>query len=1778
MGEELRLQVLRAQVEYDDNVGPVLQRFNEFNSAISTNLSRLGQYKTEVTDFKSAMTLAFEAPKRSMRDFFSLWRVGADQIKQGGPAVATGLSGIFLALRNIAERVPGLKGVANGFSFIARAAKTASTHFSNLRLRAQGLDGDFKVLIRSMSDVADTMRTQVEALRMQHAQELRTARGLIAEQRAKIKLWKAEGRAIEDIRQEQLKLTNMRLEYLKMSDEHKVQAGILRNVQLHANQANQAMRRLNNTIMTGAGDGKKQIADMERSLRNMRQEMGRAEKAGLDIRGVTASYDELSIQLGVAKQKAEELRQSKEKLSRTTKKVGASVKTTTTYMQGMSSSFMMVSSSLSTISPQLSSIVMTVNRFGGAFVRQMTMAGNTAEEMAMKVQAGMMLVKGSLIAAGIAAAAFIKKTGLLASEVTTLEITMRQVARNVALKAGADVQKFVAYVDQIPESLKGITTREALQATTSFLRGVPQLLPRIQELAKAAKDFGVTVADMSSSEVFGRFNTFIQSGNTALLKRLNIVTTANQMHERWADRNDVVAKSMTAQQKIMARFEGIMEEVAMTSGVYEEAMQSAGKQLSSMSRLTEEAALVMGTRFEPMIAKIIFGVNKLLTWFVELPPAVHDVLGAIVQATAIFGALVGLVTVAGPALRLLVPAIKMVGKAIATSLPQLLAIGAAIGVVILAVKLFRRAWEENFGGIRDAIQTFVGIFKVAIEPLMAQFRRFQSLFGEIFGDLSEILVTLLIPAFEWLARVVYRVTGIMVRAMQTIQDVSVGSIGVVAELLMGLRSLLSDNGEAAQHFEDALVTALTVIAYTFQKTIAKAAVWGWNLIVTFANNIYKGAQAVLVQVMKWVGNLISRFWSGRSPPKEGPLRYIEKWAKGVMETYLRAFGLADFGILRDVMAPIQQALQDAVRAGTLREADMIPTLRNVRTQMAELIKDFRETGQINEEIFTSISDALGEGSEDLTEYIRRVLEHQSAMENLKRVQEEVAQAQKTGFVPADLRKQLEAAEEEAEKTKEAVSWQREFIAATRETVDMQLRQLELLERMAEAMEKVAGVGKGEEGVTPEEPLKLEFPEIEEIDTESARESIGGLSQEFLDMRDKVQKAYDAFKAWLDLPWDEKLSTIVSWFSDLTGIDWQPLIDGIAELDLQKISDWIEDVTGFNPLQWAQDTFGTAWDWIVEKTTWLYNQLIGESLIPDLVSGINDEFAKITAFSWFQEKFDRFYEWWTEVSELLKKSFSDFVEVWGGPLADFLSRFNVIKEIFTGIEESTAMDRVTPVDQPGIGFTMGEVEPTSELMDSLGELGRSLAGLRDAFAELWEALLPVRNILATVFVSVLAVLGATLAGIVDTISILVRTVIDIAPKIINVFSSVVRYVTGLMKLGSALLTLLFGDPEEAKRLFDEGVALILGGMEDFVTSLIDLAGTIAIAIAEAAGQLFITFADTIANLVIDVLENFGIIDEETAEIWRRFVGEITGNLQEALDNVIEQFTMWKDDAIETFNALVDLAKEIWNGLFGEDGYIMAKLKEWAPFVIGVILGVAEDLGEAWDGIKKKAEEIWSDLFGEDGSIRTWVENAVDDVIRFVTGLWEALVGRSLFQDIRDDIAGIWDEIFGEEGFIRTQIADAIQAIIDFGQEIWDAGAGLINSLFAGIKSAWEAGGEVLGKAWSWFKDQLPGSEPKDPNSPFANLETKGAAVMEGLLRGMASVDVSGAVMAQLAGMVGGMAQSSTSIQNNRNYMFQEGAFTGAFPNVTGAEDGAGFLTQLDKKVEKNRAFSWIGGSG
>ncbi len=162
--------------------------------------------------------------------------------------------------------------------------------------------------------------------------------------------------------------------------------------------------------------------------------------------------------------------------------------------------------------------------------------------------------------------------------------------------------------------------------------------------------------------------------------------------------------------------------------------------------------------------------------------------------------------------------------------------------------------------------------------------------------------------------------------------------------------------------------------------------WGARIVGSFAEGMARGISAV-VSIAKAIGRVISLFFEAHSPPKMGVLSNIDKWGKGLMDTYLKGFLNADWDILSTVGSFIREGLDYLVSLGEMSGEAMGEALLNARSAIAQVIETFNRTGQIAEDVLSRIADNLGDIAPDIQRLIRLWLQYNQTQKELKALEE-----------------------------------------------------------------------------------------------------------------------------------------------------------------------------------------------------------------------------------------------------------------------------------------------------------------------------------------------------------------------------------------------------------------------------------------------------------------------------------------------------------------------------------------------------------------------------------------------------------------------------------------------------------------------------------------------------------------------------------------------------------------------------------------------------------------------
>ena len=192
--------------------------------------------------------------------------------------------------------------------------------------------------------------------------------------------------------------------------------------------------------------------------------------------------------------------------------------------------------------------------------------------------------------------------------------------------------------------------------------------------------------------------------------------------------------------------------------------------------------------------------------------------------------------------------------------------------------------------------------------------------------------------------------------------------------------------------------------------LSSAFSWGANLVIQMANGIIETAATAIVQAATYVSELIASMWRGNSPPPKGPLSTIDKWGANLVDTFGDSFTTSNASFIKEASVPIKKFFEDMYGSNKTYKAPY----EAFKTDFRSLVEEISSTGQINNTVFDSMISKLGEGNDEMKEYVTLQLKSRQASKQLYDLEKEFSAAVKAGNVTPELMRRLNAARTQSE--------------------------------------------------------------------------------------------------------------------------------------------------------------------------------------------------------------------------------------------------------------------------------------------------------------------------------------------------------------------------------------------------------------------------------------------------------------------------------------------------------------------------------------------------------------------------------------------------------------------------------------------------------------------------------------------------------------------------------------------------------------------------------------------
>lgn len=201
---------------------------------------------------------------------------------------------------------------------------------------------------------------------------------------------------------------------------------------------------------------------------------------------------------------------------------------------------------------------------------------------------------------------FVKGLADAAARAEVLQTVMFQVGLNAGIST--------AKLDQMDKAVQklGITASASRESITRAIQAdIP--LESITKLARGAQDAAV-ILGTDSSTAFDRLVTAIQTQNTLMLRHMGIVLQAQSAYDRFAQTIGKSGGQLTTYQRTVAFTNATLAELAKIEGTYEAAMGNTGKQLTTLTRLTQTLKENLGSALLPAYSAIVVELTNVLKY------------------------------------------------------------------------------------------------------------------------------------------------------------------------------------------------------------------------------------------------------------------------------------------------------------------------------------------------------------------------------------------------------------------------------------------------------------------------------------------------------------------------------------------------------------------------------------------------------------------------------------------------------------------------------------------------------------------------------------------------------------------------------------------------------------------------------------------------------------------------------------------------------------------------------------------------------------------------------------------------------------------------------------------------------------------------------------------------------------------------------------------------------------------------------------------------------------
>ena len=378
----------------------------------------------------------------------------------------------------------------------------------------------------------------------------------------------------------------------------------------------------------------------------------------------------------------------------------------------------------------------------------------------------------------------------------------------------------------------------------------------------------------------------------------------------------------------------------------------------------------------------------------------------------------------------------------------------------------------------------------------------------------------------------------------------------------------------------------------------------------------------------------------------------------------------------------------------------------------------------------------------------------------------------------------------------------------------------------------------------------------------------------------------------------------------------------------------------------------------------------------------------------------------------------------------------------------------------VSIVKGVIEVIDGLMQILGGLGKIIAGLVEGdFTKVKDGAWDIVNGIADALVGLWDIFVQPIADCIEGIIKLFEHLFDvllghsIVPDIINGiekgFSGMVTTVVNAVKGFVTKIINFFKD------LWSKVVDRVTNLKDDIISKWTETKAKVEENVRLLKDSIVQKWEETKSK----VEEKIRLLKESIIQKWEEIKSRIQEKVQQIKDDLIAKWNNIKADAERLLklvkDAIIQPFKDVWNSLFGADGWITKTVGELVKKWEQMKKDATELLGKVKDAIVQPFKDAWNALFGEEGWISTLVskfkkglgEISPDMITEKLKGVGDAIVA---------PFKSAYEAAMGEDGWVSQLLKG-------------------INGFFNDIKTAIE--NSPLGKFFENIADKIKGLKEK-----------------------------------------------------------------------------------------------------